>query len=50
MSYDNKRRPGGKPSYKPAGRPGGRNLNRKPDPMRQLRKDSDEDFRVRLED
>lgn len=50
MSNDNKRRPGGKPSYKPAGRPGGRNFNRKPDPMRQLRRDRDDDFAFRPDD
>lgn len=50
MSFDNKRRPGGKPINRPAGRPGGKNFARKPDPMRQLRRDRDDDFAFRPED
>ena len=50
MSFDNKRRPGGKPINRPAGRPGGKNFARKPDPMRQLRRDRDDDFAFRPDD
>ncbi len=54
MSFDNKRRSGGKSLHKPAGRPGGkpvgRTFDRKPDPVRQLRRDRDDDFAFRPDD